>query len=73
MNRLKSVWLVVAVSLVVPAIAQTSVSDKATTGAPAATSKSPTCGRVKIPHLAVTGRGMITRFDAPWQGVQRTP
>ncbi len=32
MNRLKSVWLVVAVSLVVPAIAQTSVSDKATTG-----------------------------------------
>jgi len=32
MNRLKSAWLVVAVSLVVPAIAQTSVSDKAPTG-----------------------------------------
>jgi len=32
MNLLKSVWLVVAVSFVVPAIAQTSVSDKATTG-----------------------------------------
>jgi hypothetical protein len=38
---------------------------------PAATSKSPTRGRVKIPHLAVTGRLMITRFDAPWQGVRR--
>ena len=32
MNRLKSAWLVIAVSLVVPAIAQTSVSDKAPTG-----------------------------------------
>jgi transposase len=39
--------------------------------APAATSKSPTRGRVKIPHLAVTGRTMITRFYAPWQGVPR--
>ncbi len=36
MNRLKSVWLVVAVSLVAPAIAQTSVSDKATMGDSAA-------------------------------------
>jgi len=32
MNLLKSVWLVIAVSVGVPAIAQTSVSDKATTG-----------------------------------------
>jgi len=32
MNLFKSVWLVVAVSLMVPAIAQTSVSDKAKTG-----------------------------------------
>ena len=32
MNLLKSVWLVIAVSVIVPAIAQTSVSDKATTG-----------------------------------------
>ena len=32
MNLLKSVWLVIAVSFVVPAIAQTSVSDKAPTG-----------------------------------------
>ncbi len=39
--------------------------------APAATSKSPTRGRVKIPHLAVTGRAMITRFDEPWQDAQR--
>jgi len=31
MNLLKSAWLVVAVSLVVPAIAQTNVSDSATT------------------------------------------
>jgi len=37
----------------------------------AATSKSPARGRVKIPHLAVAGRLMITRFDAPWQGAQR--
>ena len=41
--------------------------------APAGTSKSPTRGRVKIPHLAAAGRGMITRFDAPWQGVPRIP
>ncbi len=41
--------------------------------APAATSKSPTRGRVKIPHLAAAGRGMITRCDAPWQDVQRIP
>ena len=32
---------------------------------PAATSTSPTRGRVKLPHLAVAGRAMITRFDAP--------
>ena len=32
MNRSKSAWLAIAVSLVVPAIAQTSVSDKAPTG-----------------------------------------
>ena len=41
--------------------------------APAGTSKSPTRGRVKLPHLAAAGRGMITRFDAPWQGVRRIP
>jgi hypothetical protein len=41
--------------------------------APAGTSKSPTRGRVKIPHLTASGRGMITRFDAPWQGVRRIP
>ena len=39
--------------------------------APAGTSKSPTRGRVKIPHLTATGRGMITRFGGPWQGVRR--
>jgi polyphosphate kinase 2 (PPK2 family) len=36
---------------------------------PAATSKSPTRDRVKIPHLAAAGRGMITRCDASWQDV----
>jgi hypothetical protein len=41
--------------------------------APAATSKSPTRGRVKIPHLAAAGRLMITRVDGLWQGVQRIP
>jgi ABC-type amino acid transport substrate-binding protein len=40
--------------------------------APAATSTSSTCGRVKLLHLAMVGRAMITRFDAPWQDVQRT-
>ena len=40
---------------------------------PAGTSNSPTRGRVKIPHLTAAGRGMITRFDAPWQGVPRIP
>ena len=39
--------------------------------APAATSNSPTRGRVKIPHLAMAGRAMITRFDAPWQDARR--
>jgi len=39
--------------------------------APAATSTSRTRGRGKVPHLAVAGRGMITRFDGPWQGDQR--
>ena len=28
---------------------------------PAATSKSPTCGQVKFPHLTAAGRVMITR------------
>jgi hypothetical protein len=40
---------------------------------PAGTSRSPTRGRVKLPHLTASGRGMITRFDAPWQGVPRIP
>jgi hypothetical protein len=44
--------------------------DRATAeDAPAATSKSPTRDRVKIPHLAAAGRGMITRCDASWQDV----
>jgi predicted signal transduction protein with EAL and GGDEF domain len=38
--------------------------------APAATPTSLTCGRGKIPHLVVAGRGMITRFDGPWQDDQ---
>jgi hypothetical protein len=38
---------------------------------PLATPKCLTYGRVKIPHLAVAGRGMITRFDATWQGAQQ--
>jgi hypothetical protein len=25
----------------------------------------------KMPHLAVAGRVMITRFDAPWQGARQ--
>jgi len=40
---------------------------------PAATSTSPTRGRGKLLHLAMAGRAMITRFDAPWQDVQRIP
>ena len=40
---------------------------------PAGTSKSPTRGRVKLPHLTAAGRGMITRFDARWQGVRQIP
>ncbi len=46
---------------------------KAEVGAPAATSTSPTRGRGKLLHLAMAGRAMITRFDAPWQDVQRIP
>jgi molybdenum-dependent DNA-binding transcriptional regulator ModE len=38
---------------------------------PAGTSTSSTRGRVKIPHLAMAGRVMITRFDAPWQDARR--
>jgi hypothetical protein len=38
---------------------------------PAATSNSSTRVRVKIPHLAAAGRGMITRSDASWQDAQR--
>jgi predicted nucleic acid-binding protein len=45
----------------------------ATATSPAGASKSPTRGRVKLPHLTAAGRGMITRFDAPWQGVPRIP
>jgi Domain of unknown function (DUF4917) len=41
--------------------------------APAATPTSLTCGRGKIPHLVVAGRGMITRFDGPWQDDQPIP
>jgi len=39
--------------------------------APAATPTSSTCGRVKLLHLAMAGRVMITRFDAPWQAAPR--
>jgi hypothetical protein len=38
---------------------------------PLATPKCLTSGRVKIPHLAVAGRGMITQFDGTWQDAQR--
>ena len=41
--------------------------------APAATSTSSTRGRGKLLHLAMAGHAMITRFDAPWQDVQRIP
>ena len=40
---------------------------------PAGTSTSSTRGRGKLPHLAMAGRAMITRFDAPWQDVQQIP
>jgi hypothetical protein len=39
--------------------------------APAGTSTSSTRGLGKLPHLAMAGRAMITRFDAPWQDAQR--
>jgi hypothetical protein len=38
---------------------------------PLAAAKCLTSGRVKMPHLAVAGRRMITRFDSLWQGAQR--
>jgi len=46
-------------------------STSLSTKSPLAAPKCLTSGRVKIPHLAVAGRGMITRFDASWQGARR--
>jgi hypothetical protein len=40
---------------------------------PAATSKSPIRGRVKLPQVRATGRGMITRCEGAWQLVWRLP
>jgi hypothetical protein len=47
------------------------IGTRGATVTPAGTSTSSTRGRGKLPHLAMAGRAMITRFDAPWQDAQR--
>jgi site-specific recombinase XerD len=43
------------------------------TVAPAATSNSPSRGRVKVPQVRSAGRGMLTRCQSAWQLGRRLP